>query len=111
MLPKKTPTPMLTSLASTLPARGREKEVPAVVKSDCAKNPISQTQSTPSLPSSPVRKNISLSPSGKSSLEPRASRLDKRGVGHRHERWAGCGGRFGGARRAAQQADGEVVWS
>src|ERR1700733_14916250 len=43
--------------------------------------------------SSPSAKNISLNPSGKSLLELRASRLDKRGVGHRHERWAGCGGR------------------
>ena len=30
---------------------------------------------------------------------------------HRHERGAGCGGRFGDARRAALEADGEVVWS
>jgi len=39
-------------------------------------------------------KNILLNPSGKSLLQIRPSRLDKRGVGHRHERWAGCGGRF-----------------
>jgi hypothetical protein len=29
----------------------------------------------------------------------------------RHERGVGCGGRFGDARRAALEADGEVVWS
>jgi hypothetical protein len=29
----------------------------------------------------------------------------------RHGRGAGCGGRFGAARRAAHEADGEVVWS
>jgi hypothetical protein len=29
----------------------------------------------------------------------------------RHERGAGCGGRFGDARRAALEADGKVVWS
>ena len=75
------------------------------------KNPISQTRSTLSRLSSRRPKNISLNPPGKSHLRLRASRLDKRGVGHRHERWAVCGGRFGGARRAAQKADGEVVWS
>ena len=29
----------------------------------------------------------------------------------RHERGAGCGGRFGDARRAACEADGKAVWS
>ena len=72
-------------------------------KERCAKNRISPTRSTLSLLSSPAHKNISLKPSGKSHLRLRASRLDKRGVGHRHERWAGCGGRFGDARRAAQK--------
>ncbi len=39
--------------------------------------------------SSPFCKNISLSPSGKSSLGIGASRSRKRGVGHRQERWEG----------------------
>jgi hypothetical protein len=43
--------------------------------------------------SSPVCKNISLHPSGKSSLQVRAIPPHKRGVGHRHERGVGCGGR------------------
>ena len=32
----KTPIPMLASLASTLPTRGREKKVPLVIKYDCS---------------------------------------------------------------------------
>ena len=43
--------------------------------------------------SSPISKNISLSPSGKSALPARAISSPKRGVGHRHERGMGCGGR------------------
>ena len=43
--------------------------------------------------SSPISKNISLSPSGKSVLPARAISSPKRGVGHRHERGMGCGGR------------------
>ena len=39
--------------------------------------------------SSPQRKNIPLSPSGKSALPARAIPFRKRGVGHRHERWDG----------------------
>jgi len=35
----------------------------------------------------------------------------KRGVGHRHERWAGCGGRCRALRTNGAKADGEVVWS
>jgi hypothetical protein len=41
----------------------------------------------------------------------RASRPDKRGVAQRHQRGAGCGGRFGDARRALPEAYGEIVWS
>jgi hypothetical protein len=37
--------------------------------------------------------------------------LDKRGVRVVTNVEAGCGGRFGGARRATLEADGEVVWS
>jgi hypothetical protein len=44
----------------------------ATCKSGCAKNHISRNGSTLSLLSSPPPKNISLCPSGKSSLEPRA---------------------------------------
>jgi hypothetical protein len=43
--------------------------------------------------SSPVCKNISLHPSGKSSLQIRPIPPHQRGVGHRHERGEGCGGR------------------
>ncbi|MGA2056858.1 MAG: hypothetical protein ABSG88_16280 [Bradyrhizobium sp.] len=43
--------------------------------------------------SSRLAKNISLVTSGKSIIEPRPFRTDKWGVGRRHERWAGCGGR------------------
>src|SRR6266851_692407 len=43
--------------------------------------------------SSPLCKNISLHPSGKSSLQTRAIPPHQRGVGHRHERGEGCGGR------------------
>src|SRR5229473_870238 len=43
--------------------------------------------------SSPISKNISLYPSGKSSLQIRAIPPHQRGVGHRHERGEGCGGR------------------
>ena len=49
--------------------------------------------------SSPLCKNISLHPSGKSSLQIRGIPPHKRGVGHRHERGEGCGGR-GSVRRA-----------
>jgi hypothetical protein len=70
------------------------------------KNPISQTRSTLSRLSSRRPKNISLNPPGKSHLRLRASRLDKRGVGHRHERWAGCGGRFGGAKKLTVKSCG-----
>jgi len=38
------------------------------------------------------------------------SRLDARGVAHRHEREAGCDGREHVARRAMLRADGKVVW-
>jgi hypothetical protein len=53
---------------------GRDKKVPAIVKSGCAKNPISQTRSTLILLSSRIGKNISLKATGKSRLEPRPSR-------------------------------------
>ena len=43
-----------------------------------------------------------------SSRRPASARGALRG---RHERGAGCGGRFGDARRAALEADGEGVWS
>jgi hypothetical protein len=43
--------------------------------------------------STPFCKNISLHPSGKSSLQILAIPPHKRGVGHRHERGEGCGGR------------------
>jgi hypothetical protein len=61
--------------------------------------------------SSPPAKNISLFPSGKSNLRLATSRLDQRGVRVVTNVGAGCGGRFGDARRAACKADGEAVWS
>jgi len=60
--------------------------------------------------SSPLCKNISLSPSGKSNLRLATSRLDKRGV--RVVTNVGCGMQW--TRIATQtsgtNADGEVVW-
>ena len=52
--------------------------------------------------SSPFRKNIPLSPSGKSALPARAIPFRKRGVGHRHERWDGMRWTRQCARRACQ---------
>jgi hypothetical protein len=57
--------------------------------------------------SSPLCKNISLSPSGKSSLQIRAIPPHKRGVGHRHERGEGCGGR-GSVLRATGSQGGSM---
>jgi hypothetical protein len=63
--------------------------VPAIVKSGCAKNPISQIQSSLSLLSSRAHENISLKPSGKSPLEARAIPHPRRGAYRdRHGRWA-----------------------
>ena len=61
--------------------------------------------------SSPLAKNISLSPSGKSNLRLATSRLDKRGV--RVVTNVGCGMRWTRQRRktSGANADGEVVWS
>jgi len=39
------------------------------------------------------------------------SRLDKRGVGHRHEREAGCDGRGWRRKTSGTIADGQGVWS
>ena len=61
--------------------------------------------------SSPVCKNISFNPMGKSLLLLRPSRPNKRDVGHRHERWARCGGRFRDRKTNGAKADGEVAWS
>jgi hypothetical protein len=57
--------------------------------------------------SSPLCKNISLHPSGKSSLQIRAIPPHKRGVGHRHERGEGCGGR-GSVLRATGSQGGSM---
>ncbi len=48
-------------------------------RTDCAKNRISFAKSTPILLSTPLRKNISLYPSGKSYLKLRASRASQEG--------------------------------
>jgi hypothetical protein len=60
--------------------------------------------------SSPLAKNISLSPSGKSNLRLATSRLDTRGV--RVVTNVGCGMRWTRRRRktSGAGADGEVVW-
>jgi hypothetical protein len=54
--------------------------------------------------SSSFRKNISLNPSGKSSLQTRPVPSRKRGVGHRHERWDGM--RWTRQRRARDVTQG-----
>jgi hypothetical protein len=54
--------------------------------------------------SSPIAKNIPLSPSGKSVLSARAIPFRKEGVGHRHE-LTGCGGRDGVGRETRSQGD------
>jgi hypothetical protein len=58
--------------------------------------------------SSPLCKNISLHPSGKSSLQILAIPPHKRGVGHRHERGEGCGGR-GSVLRATGSQGGSMT--
>jgi len=54
--------------------------------------------------STPIAKNIPLSPSGKSVLSARAIPFRKEGVGHRHE-LTGCGGRDGVGRETRSQGD------
>ncbi len=54
--------------------------------------------------STPIAKNIPLSPSGKSVLSARAIPFRKRGVGHRHERWDGV--RWTQQRRARLRSQG-----
>jgi len=61
--------------------------------------------------SSPFRKNILLSPSGKSNLRLALSRLDKRGVRVVTNVGAGCDGRGWCRKTSGAGADGEVVWS
>ena len=56
--------------------------------------------------SSPIAKNIPLSPSGKSVLSARAIPFRKRGVGHRHERWDGM--RWTRQRRARNAIAGRI---
>jgi hypothetical protein len=46
----RTPTPMLASLASTLPARGREKKVPAIIICDGPTPESERKQNTPRPP-------------------------------------------------------------
>jgi len=62
--------------------------------------------------SSPRAKNISLFPKPKSVVMFAPSRSHKRGASRSSRTLeAGCGGRFGDARRAVLEADGETVWS
>ena len=61
--------------------------------------------------SSPVCKNIWLSPSGKSNLALVPSRSERGAFRDRHGRGAGCGGREGALDDAWLFADDEVVWS
>ena len=53
--------------------------------------------------SRPSRKNIPLSPSGKSLVQLRAISPDERGVARRHERGVRCGGRGAGAKTSARE--------
>jgi len=62
--------------------------------------------------SSPPAKNILLRELVETAIEGLPSRTRQRGVSRSSRTLgAGCGGRFGGARRAVLEADGEVVWS
>jgi hypothetical protein len=62
--------------------------------------------------SSPATKNISLFRLVETAIERVLSRAHKRGVSRSSRALgAGCDGRFGCARRAPREADGEVVWS
>ena len=54
--------------------------------------------------------NILIAENQKSCL-PWRRPVPQRGVAQRHQRGAGCGGRFGDARRALPEADGKGVWS
>jgi hypothetical protein len=75
---------------------GREAaSAAAVLACGAPRNPlvICPTGSFAKFVSSPPEKNISLVPSGKSPPLVLATPSRERGVGHRHERWAGCGGR------------------
>ena len=60
----------------------------------------------------PVLENISLCPSGKSSLDVRAVPPDQEGrFAVVTKRWAGCGGRGLAGKTNGGRADGEIVWS
>jgi hypothetical protein len=84
-----------------------------MVENRCAKRLISLAKSTPILLSTPASKNISLRPSGKSSVEPRAIPRPMRGaLRDRHDLpGAGCDGRLYRQLTSDDAADGEVVWS
>jgi hypothetical protein len=64
-----------------------------MVLKKCAKSLISLAGSTLILLSSPLAKNISLCPSGKSSLQAPAIPSRQGAFRDRHERGTGCGGR------------------
>ena len=61
--------------------------------------------------SSPALKNILLSSEGKSPAYLPLSRARKRGVGHRHERWARDAMDADALLTNSADADGKVVWS
>ena len=87
------------------PGPSTVKDAIATSRPDCSATdlPSLDGQITPRAslsPSSPFRKNNSACDVGQISGSSSRVPPEKRGVGHRHERWAGCGGRFWCARRA-----------
>ena len=73
----------LYALATQLRRVARKRNLAAGVRQ------INPTGKSPKTLSIPLAKNISLSSSGKSKLRLTPSCPEKRGVGHRHERWDG----------------------
>jgi hypothetical protein len=71
---RKHPALTIRCMLGSLFRRGAWLDAPEAAKIGCAKNPISQAQSTLILLSSPSSKNISLKASGKSLLQLRSSR-------------------------------------
>jgi hypothetical protein len=73
---------------------------------------ICPTGTSRKIVSSPIDKNISLFPTGKSSLYKLAlSRLIRGALRGRHERWVRDAVDVAACRRTRWLADGEVVWS
>jgi len=73
--------------------------------------PDGQITSRAQKPVQPLRKKYFAFSETQISRSVRAVLPRQEGRTRRHERGAGCGGRFGDARRAALEADGKAVWS